>query len=313
MRLPSTKDLRAFETIARLGSIKAAATQMHLTPSTLTRRLQNLETALGKPLFIRDARGMTPTEAGKEYAKQLRKIFQLLDAATDSVCQAERLPLRIAAGPTIMGTIVPNLPAFEQQAPLIELELLDWTGKQPSDLGTFNADLVFAWGNGAWDGWESQNIMPRTHIAPTCTPELLQGRQWLPTEELAEHPWIVVSSFPDGWQRWFDALGAPLPNPRRILKVTHGRMALEASRQGRGLVMGWGFGGWPILSTVFSRMVNAHPFHALTPDLGFYLHRRQNAGNPAIPLFCDWFFDHAWSQAGLCRYLDTLTPHYRNA
>lgn len=313
MRLPSTKDLRAFEQIARLGSIKAAAAHMHLTPSTLTRRLQNLETELGKTLFVRDARGLTLTEAGKAYAEQLREVFRLLESATDTVRLAERQPLRIAAGPTIMGAIVPNLPALEAHAPQIELELLDWTGSQPAELGQFKADLVFTWGNGGWEGWDSCNIMPRTHIAPTCTPELLQGRQWLDSEELAEYPWIVVSSFTDGWQRWFDALGVPLPTPKRILKVTHGRMALEAARQGRGLVMGWGFGEWPILSTLFSRMTHAHPYHALTPDLGFYLHRRPDTTTPAQAIFCDWFLDTVWSTQGLHRYLDSLTPHYRNA
>ncbi|HRE16335.1 MAG TPA: LysR family transcriptional regulator, partial [Rhodocyclaceae bacterium] len=87
MRLPSTKDLRAFELAARLGSIKAAADQLHVSASALSRRIQSLEEELGQSLFVRDARGITLTDVGSSYAEHLRKVFQALETATSAARQ----------------------------------------------------------------------------------------------------------------------------------------------------------------------------------------------------------------------------------
>jgi DNA-binding transcriptional LysR family regulator len=59
-------DLEAFVSVVDRGSIVAAATHLHLTQSAVTRRIQNLEDALGTPLLDRQTRPMQSTRAGKE-------------------------------------------------------------------------------------------------------------------------------------------------------------------------------------------------------------------------------------------------------
>src|ERR1700677_1706919 len=59
-------DLEAFVSVVDHGSIVAASTHLHLTQSAVTRRIQNLEDALGTPLLDRQTRPLQPTRAGKE-------------------------------------------------------------------------------------------------------------------------------------------------------------------------------------------------------------------------------------------------------
>lgn len=59
-------DLEAFVSVMDHGSIVAAAAGLHLTQSAVTRRIQNLEDALGTPLLDRQTRPLQPTRAGQE-------------------------------------------------------------------------------------------------------------------------------------------------------------------------------------------------------------------------------------------------------
>jgi DNA-binding transcriptional LysR family regulator len=59
-------DLEAFVSVVDRGSIVAAAAALHLTQSAVTRRIQNLEDALGVLLLDRQTRPLQPTRAGHE-------------------------------------------------------------------------------------------------------------------------------------------------------------------------------------------------------------------------------------------------------
>jgi DNA-binding transcriptional LysR family regulator len=59
-------DLEAFVSVLDHGSIVGASTALHLTPSAVSRRIQNLEDALGVPLLDRQMRPLQPTRAGSE-------------------------------------------------------------------------------------------------------------------------------------------------------------------------------------------------------------------------------------------------------
>src|SRR2546428_10534439 len=72
--------LEAFSEVARLGNVSRAAETLSVTQPALTARLQGLERELGVDLFVRGARGMTLTDAGRAllpYAQ--RAIAHLLD------------------------------------------------------------------------------------------------------------------------------------------------------------------------------------------------------------------------------------------
>jgi LysR family transcriptional regulator, glycine cleavage system transcriptional activator len=80
--LPSLPALHAFEAAARLGSFTAAARELHLSPSTVSHRIRELESQLGFVLFERLPRSVTLTDRGKAYLPVVRAVFDELTMAT---------------------------------------------------------------------------------------------------------------------------------------------------------------------------------------------------------------------------------------
>lgn len=72
-------DLRVFEAVVRLGSMKRAAVELNTVQSNVTGRIGRLETELGTKLFERRSRGVIPTAAAHRllpYAHQAARLFE---------------------------------------------------------------------------------------------------------------------------------------------------------------------------------------------------------------------------------------------
>lgn len=80
------RDLKTFLHLAESRHFGRSARAMHVSPSTLSRQIQRLEEDLGQPLFVRDNRTVTLTEAGEElrtFAQQTLLQYQQLRHAID--------------------------------------------------------------------------------------------------------------------------------------------------------------------------------------------------------------------------------------
>lgn len=105
--------LRHFEAVYRLLSFSAAADELRLTHSALTKSIKQLERGWDVQLFHRTTRTVTATEAGK---KLYPKAVELLGFASDvrtSVQSGEHV-LNIVSGPAILENMIP--PAIEKFA-----------------------------------------------------------------------------------------------------------------------------------------------------------------------------------------------------
>jgi len=110
------------------GSFSAAARELDLMPSSLSRAIQQLEASLGVTLLSRSTRRLTMTEAGDIYYQRAREVLEALDAARDAVQQLQDEPrgrLRITA-PTRVGQqlLTPLVPAFVARYPRVEFDLV---------------------------------------------------------------------------------------------------------------------------------------------------------------------------------------------
>ncbi|MEO5757801.1 MAG: LysR family transcriptional regulator [Mesorhizobium sp.] len=90
------KDITAFLQIARAGSMTNAAATYNVPKATLSLHLRRLEDALQVELFIRKAKGLELTDAGKEYLDNCAAIF---DSCENAAIAAQR------AHSTISGRI----------------------------------------------------------------------------------------------------------------------------------------------------------------------------------------------------------------
>jgi DNA-binding transcriptional LysR family regulator len=83
---------RTFLEIVRTGSFIAAAERLHITQTTVTARVQNLEAQLGCRLFVRNRSGASLTDNGQRFAGHASQLVQTWDAAR------RELPLPEGAG-----------------------------------------------------------------------------------------------------------------------------------------------------------------------------------------------------------------------
>ena len=63
MKNVDLKTLQLLVAVCDHGNIKRAAAQEHIEPSAISKRIAQLEEALGTPLLVRERRGVTPTPA----------------------------------------------------------------------------------------------------------------------------------------------------------------------------------------------------------------------------------------------------------
>ncbi|VDR29140.1 Gcv operon activator [Raoultella terrigena] len=79
---PPLRAVRAFEAIARLGSITLAAQELAISPSAVSHQLKVLEGYLQIPLTERQGRRLTLSLQGREYYRSIRAAFNVLRQAT---------------------------------------------------------------------------------------------------------------------------------------------------------------------------------------------------------------------------------------
>lgn len=95
-------DLRIFVSAARRPSLGAAAQEMHLTPSAVSKALKRLEDVLGKPLFDRSSKQLVLNDSGQLLLDRAQTLLALADQAkADLMGEHAAIDCRVG-GPAIL-------------------------------------------------------------------------------------------------------------------------------------------------------------------------------------------------------------------
>ncbi len=97
---------------ARLGSLSAAARAMHLALAAASRRIRELEDAVGEPLFERHGRGVRPTAAGSVFARHGMILLQNVEQMTvelGDLRQGVARHVRLCASTAAINEFLPPL------------------------------------------------------------------------------------------------------------------------------------------------------------------------------------------------------------
>ena len=107
------RQLRAFVSIAELGTFTAGAQRVHVTQAAISMQIRQLENELGARLFIRAPRRVMLTEAGEQLLTRARQILRDHDAAIEEIADlagAERGRLRVGSASAMVTTdVLPRL------------------------------------------------------------------------------------------------------------------------------------------------------------------------------------------------------------
>jgi LysR family transcriptional regulator for metE and metH len=128
MRDLETRQLRLLTAIAECGTLTAAAARLGLTQPALSHALRAVEKLVGTTLFVRDRRGMTPTEAGERVLRTARQVLRELDTVREAIVRGAAGRGELVRLSTECYTAYHWLPAvlldFRQACPSVELRIV---------------------------------------------------------------------------------------------------------------------------------------------------------------------------------------------
>lgn len=247
-RIPPIQCLLAFEALARLRSVSAAADELSVTPSAVSHRMRQLETQLGVRLVARH--DFSPSAQGADYLAHVRQALTALrqmpgrlgagNGAAD--CAAGVTRLRLAVTPTFSRQILlPRLAAFRRAYP--EIELVLQVSIPLLDVKAEEADLEIRFGPGAapgqYPGLDQVRILTDA-VCPVCSPDYLAetgpfDQHFESADEVARVRLIRSPLVP--WAVWFQACAIHLPEPREGAQFNDVGLMLDAAAAGFGVAL----------------------------------------------------------------------------
>lgn len=224
--------LRSYEAAARLGSFRAAAEELGLSPSAISHAVRQLEDALGAKLFERAGRGVHPTPEGRALLARLSAGFGEIRRGVEDVGRRGSALLRVHAAPSFAALwLAPRLRGFTAANPHVELRLAADTNYAGFVQDDFDVDVVY--GPIRAEGVVSIPLGRET-VTPLCDPDTA-ARIRAP-RDLAEVPLIQSEQKQVRWDDWLRRNGVAATLPR-ALRFDRSFMALSAAANGLGVAL----------------------------------------------------------------------------
>lgn len=233
VRRPSLNALRAFEAVARLGSVTAAAEELGVSHGAVSHHVTATETLFGLPLLQRLPQGVRPTEHGAQLATKLTEAFTIIKAGLEALQPG---PLKISCSSTIMmNWLLPRLGAFKAAHPEIEIKLNVNYG--PIDFVRDGISVAIRLDSVA----SPKDVIVRTmipeEIGPVCSPDYA-ARHRLTTPDALPHVRRLGSATrPGAWREWAQAAGLAASPMEPHESFTHFYLQNQAAACGLGVAM----------------------------------------------------------------------------
>lgn len=290
--------LRAFEAVARHLNFRAAAEEMALTQSAVSRQIQAIEEDVGVPLFLRHTRAVELTSAGAQLLLAVQQSLPRIDGAVRQIRQSagrQSVSLTTFASFASMW-LIPRLEAFQRDHPGIDIRID--ASDVAVDLDVADVDIALRYG-------PRENMPPGAlrlfgeTLTPLASPWLLKSSPPIRTpSDLVAFTLIEAGDAHRThlewltWRRWFESHGVPRAEPRRWLYFNYAYQMVQAALTGQGLVLARS-------SLIAESMANGDlvevlPRHRMDSPMDYWLLvGPRNALRPEIKAFCEWLQEQA--------------------
>ncbi|WP_043285852.1 LysR substrate-binding domain-containing protein [Paraburkholderia oxyphila] len=238
--LPPIETLVCFESVARSGSFTAAARELSITQSAVSKQIKALEEALNCALFDRHARGITLSKAGASFLEEVEPVLYRLQRAVQKARNAQS-----GEAVTISCTLsvahywlFPRIVRFNQKYPDITVSVVSTNAMNEHSVG--ENDLGILYGSGDWTTLESAPLIHEI-VYPVCSAEMQFPEpatpgdlRSLPLIQLDSHQWDCLD-----WQDWFDHFGVDYQIPGKAITFNQLTLTLNAALEGLGVSLVW--------------------------------------------------------------------------
>lgn len=236
-RLPPLRALEAFMRTVRLGSARAAAEEIGLSPSALSRRITNLEEFVGKKLFTRARQSMQLTDDGQAFYDAVNPHLESLARAVES--QSENISvLRLHLGVLpLFGSqrLFPRLGELRKRHPLLHIDIDTGPHLEGRVGDTLDAAIILS--QGPQTGLHAVRL-DHNMVHAICSQELAKNiGEAANREALEKQTFLIHNELPASFEAWKRAIDMEDMDPSAIDHYDSGQLMLEAAAQGLGIAI----------------------------------------------------------------------------
>ena len=236
-RLPPLRALEAFMRVVRLGSARAAADELALSPSALSRRITNLEEFVGKKLFTRAHQAMKLTDEGRHFYDAVQPKLEELALAIEG--QSENLSLlRLHLGVLpLFGSqrLFPRLAELRRMHPRLHIDID--TGAHLEDRVGDTLDAAIILSRGPKSGLHAVRL-DENKVHAISNVEVARALGDTPDRAILEkQTFLIHNELPESFTAWKEELGMRDLEPAAIDQFDSGQLMLEAAAQGLGIAI----------------------------------------------------------------------------
>lgn len=241
--LPRLDYLLTFEVAAELESFAAAAKELHVSETAVSRKIRLLELHYDCALFVRGHRSVQLTDHGRKLLSGVTPALKAIERVSEDMkSDRQRSTVRMSATNSVASLwLMPRLRKFRQSNRNITISLV--SSDIDSECLAEDFDLSILRGDGDWPGFESQLLFGET-VFPVCAPGYLEGGDHLSgAGALTDHALIEVTNNHAewlNWKTWLTQMGVEPGNTRQSTFVNTYPLCIQAAIDGLGIALGWG-------------------------------------------------------------------------
>jgi LysR family glycine cleavage system transcriptional activator len=273
---PPLNALRGFEAAARLGSFHRAAEELHLSQSAISQQIRGLEDSLEQPLFFRQGRSVTLTDAGIDLLETTQSLLRQLASGIRRLDQYRKPnQLIVNTSPAFARHwLVPRLGDFRRQHPQADLWLL--TSEEAPDMTAQTLDISIR------DDLQAQahcehRVLLQDRLYPACHPSVLA----LPVAERS----TLHGEREMDWSQWQVQGGVDVGQQREGLNFSEPGQLLDAACQGLGIALVSELLAAPARAQGVLQPLNEA--YVRGPRWSWLLHE-DSTRDPLVMRFCEW-------------------------
>lgn len=284
-RLPPLRALEAFVRVVRLGSAKAAATELGLSPSALSRRVQALEDFTGKKMFHRQHQAMRLTEDGQAFYDAVSpKLEELAEAVEGFVDTGQVLRLHLGVPPLFGGQrLFPRLAELRKLHPRLHIDI-DTGPHQEARVGdTLDAAIVLA--KAPDPALYSLRLDHNRVYAITSRAVAAELGDQPDLAKLSRQTFLIHHDLPDSFAAWKAATGIGDFTPAAVDQFDSGQLLLEAAANGLGIAI---MHDDHFTRSGDDRLARLYHFEVESPYSYWFVCRPRALDTRPVRLFHDW-------------------------
>ena len=295
--------LRALAAVARHLNFRAAAEELCLTQSAVSRQIQSLEDDVGVPLFHRHTRNVELSSAGTRLLRAVLPALERMDAAVRQIrAQSGRGRVVLSTWASFASLwLIPRLERFQAEHPDIDIHV--HTSDSAVDLEASDADMALRYTRASGVPSGSLCMFGET-VTAIASPWLLQSTKPVQQPQDLQDCTLIESGDAQTnqnlewltWHGWERSHRLPPIEPRRWLLFDFAQQQIQAALTGQGIALA----RLPLVADSLhsGELVEVLPDYRLHAPMAYWLATAERSqSRPEILALTEWLM----AQASLTR------------